>query len=209
MQRQPTDRAARGFTLIETLVVLIIILTVALFTMPSVLATVRQGKLRGMANQTAVLMRLARLEAIRYGCPAVVRMAAAGGGQPAGVEGFADCNGDGLKDADKRSLGRFPMPRNVRLLAPPALEGKDAVADLSVDPTDPVGPKVAIFQADGSVRATGAFRFGDISGNFLEVRVDPAATARIEVRKCKACTNADDLSDWYAAGDGGGAWTWK
>src|SRR5215208_49303 len=180
MQKQPTDRAARGFTLIETLVVLTIILTVALFTMPSLLATVRQAKLRGMANQTAVLMRLARLEAIRYGCPAVVRVAAAGGGQPAGVEGFADCNNDGLQDADKRTLGRFPIPRNVRLLAPPALEGKDAVDDLSTDLTDAAAPNVAIFLGNGSISATGAFRFGDDAGNFLEVRVEPIATPRIE-----------------------------
>lgn len=125
------------------------------------------------------------------------------------MEGFADCNGDGIEDAGKKSLGRFPLASNVRFLAPPALAWADAVSGLSPDPANPGAPKVAIFQGDGSVRDTGGFRFGDESGNFLEVRVAPAATARIEVRKCRACTDADDPTDWHAAGDGGEGWTWK
>ena len=39
--------------------------------------------------------------------------------------------------------------------------------------------------------------------------MDPAATARIEIRKCRKCEDPKDTTDWYATGDGGEAWKWN
>ena len=202
MNRERQGRAARGFTMIETLLVLVLMLILMTFAIPSLLNMVRQGKLRGAADETATLMRLARLEAIKRSCPTVVRILDADGTTPERVEAIVDCNNDGLQDADKKSLGTLPLPQRVHHLAPPNLAGKDSVDVFS---TDLAGgdANVAIFQGDGSIRDPGAFRFGDETGNFLEVRVAPKATARIEVRKY-----ADD-SNWYANGEAGRAWTWK
>jgi prepilin-type N-terminal cleavage/methylation domain-containing protein len=209
MQRQPTGRAERGFTLIETLVVLVIMLVLMTFAIPSLLVTMRQGRLRGAADQAATLMRLARLEAIKRSCPAIVRVVAAAAPAPERVEAIVDCTGDGLQDADKKALGTAALPARIHLLAPPNLAGKDSVWLFSPDPAGG-DANVAIFQGDGSISDTGAFRFGDDAGNFLEVRVAPEATARIEVRKCLVCTTADWAAlDWYANGEAGRAWTWK
>jgi prepilin-type N-terminal cleavage/methylation domain-containing protein len=203
IQRKRPSRAARGFTMIETLVVLVLMSILMTFAIPSLLAMVRQGKLRGTANEAATIMRLARLEAIKRSCPTIVRVLDADGTNPERIEAIVDCNDDGLQDADKKSMGTLPLPARVHLLAPPNLAGKDSVDFFSADPAGGDTP-VAIFQGDGSIDKTGAFRFGDETGNFLEVRVEPKATARIEVRKY-----ADDTSNWDANGKDGRAWTWK
>ena len=44
-------------------------------------------------------------------------------------------------------------------------------------------PNAVVFQPGGSVRDSGAIRFGDKRGNILEVRVEPRSTARVEIRK--------------------------
>lgn len=60
------------------------------------------------------------------------------------------------------------------------------------------------FKTDGSVNPTGSFRFVDVRGNYLEIEVNPAATARIQVLKW------DDEDDaWYSRDKGGKSWTWK
>ena len=61
-----------------------------------------------------------------------------------------------------------------------------------------------VFLPDGSVEETGAFRFADVRGNFLEVRVEPLATARVQVRKWDETDN-----EWYTRDQGGKAWEWK
>lgn len=210
MKRERTGRAARGFTMIETLVVLVLLAILMLFAVPSLFTAMRQGKLRGAADQTATLMRLARLEAIKQSCRVIVRPLVAAGGKPDRVEGVVDCNNDGVQDADRKPLIPVTLPARVHFWGPPNLKGTASVDGLSDDPAGG-GGKVAIFQSDGSVPVlgTGAFRLGDESGNFLEVRVKPAATARVEIRKCLACTNAADSNDWFANGDGGRSWTWK
>jgi prepilin-type N-terminal cleavage/methylation domain-containing protein len=208
MKQPQSGRGHGGFTLIEMLVVLALMMILMLFAVPALLTSMRQGKIRGIASETATLMRLARLEAIKRSCTSIVRIVDAAEANPAHVEGFADCDGDGVADADKPALGSFPLPSGVRFLAPPNLEFEASVGKLSADPAGG-DAKVAIFQPNGSIRDIGGFRFGDDLGNFLEVWVEPAATARIEIHKCRLCTDAANRADWYAAGAGGEAWQWK
>jgi prepilin-type N-terminal cleavage/methylation domain-containing protein len=208
MKEPQSGRSPSGFTLIEMLVVMALLIILILFAVPTLQTVMRQGKLRGIANETATLMRRARLEAIKRSCPSIVRMFDVDGTNPLRMEGFPDCDRDGVLDADKPTLGSFPLPSGVHFLAPPDLRGKDSVAGFSPDPAGGAA-NVAIFQPDGSIQAIGGFRFGDDNGNFLEVWVDPAATARTEVHKCRLCTNADLRADWYASGDGGEVWEWK
>ncbi len=60
---------------------------------------------------------------------------------------------------------------------------------------------LARFNSDGSVDATGAFRYADQRGNFLEVRIDPRAVARVKVRKW-------DGTSWFARDESPGPWIW-
>jgi hypothetical protein len=59
------------------------------------------------------------------------------------------------------------------------------------------------FQTDGSVEYSGAFRIVDGWGNHLEIRVEPKATARIEILKKNAA------NDYVTEGTGGAAWTFQ
>jgi len=209
MQRHPAASRQRGFTMIEMLVVLALMALLMTFAIPSLLTTLRQGKIRGAANEAATLMRLARLEAIKRSCPTLVRILPAAKPNPQRLEGIVDCNSDGIQDAGIPPLVGVTLPARVSFLAPPNIAGVASVDHFSPDPADGAAAAVAIFLGDGSVDKTGAFRFGDQAGNFLEVRVEPTATARIEVRKCTTCTNAADTNDWHANGDLGKAWSWK
>lgn len=204
MKKPQYGRSPSGFTLIEMLVVMALMIILLLFAVPALQTTMRQGKLRSAATDATSLMRLARLEAIRRSCTTLVRIVES----PPQVEGFTDCDEDGKADDDKPILGRFPLATGVHLMAPPNLEGKDSVEGFSADPNGG-DANVAIFQPDGSIDEIGGFRFGDDVGNFLEVWVEPEATARIEIRKCRLCTDAGNEADWYAQGAGGEAWTWK
>lgn len=185
--------------MVEMLVVLALMALLMTFAIPSLLTTLRSGKIRGAANETATLLRLARLEAIKRSCPTRVRILPAEGANPERLEGIVDCNEDGVQDAGIPPLVGVTLPARVHFAAPPDLKGLDSVAGFR---SDPAAEGAAIFQGDGSVAATGAFRFGDQAGNFLEVQVEPKATARIEVRKW-------DDTEWHANGDNGKAWTWK
>lgn len=212
MKEPQCGRGPRGFTLIEMLVTLAILMILMLFAVPVLQTATRRSKLRGTANETASVMRLARLEAIKRSCTSIVRInkVAVGGGTQRDyrVEGFPDCDGNGVADADKPSLGAFSLPYGVHFLAPPNLTDAASIGGLSADPGGGAA-NVAIFRGDGSIQDIGGFRFGDDDGNFLEVWVSPAATARIEVHKCLLCTDASVRADWYAYGDNGKAWVWK
>ena len=88
--------------------------------------------------------------------------------------------------------GAIELPDSVRFEAPPPL---DAVT---------VPGNCFVFLTDGSVDEPGAFRIADIRGNFLEIRVEPKATARVQVRKWDEAEG-----DWYTRDQGGKAWEWK
>jgi prepilin-type N-terminal cleavage/methylation domain-containing protein len=212
------DRGRRGFTLIELLVVLAIAMILMAISVPALWTAMHQAKMRGVSQETAVLLRQARLEAVKRSAQAVVRiLPAAAAGDREAVEAFSDLNSDGKLSAGEPILGRVELPTGVYFKAPPELYGVDSVDKFSPDLASASLPHVATFLSSGAIEKLGAFRFGDTYGNFLEVRVAPEATARVEVRKCSVCTDADDDTDWYASGDGGTrssangwkAWEWK
>jgi prepilin-type N-terminal cleavage/methylation domain-containing protein len=198
-------RGERGFTLIELLVVLALAAILMFMSFPALQATLRQAKLRGIAQETTALMRQARLNAIKTSSQAVVRLVPATALDPISrVEAFSDRNGDGKLDPDEPVLGRVEVPSRVVFRAPPNNLDKASVEGFSPNPENSSLPNVARFHSDGAILDVGAFRFADDSNNFLEVRVAPAATARIEVRKWN-----ETRSDWFANGDNKEAWSWN
>lgn len=206
MKNPELVRGHRGFTLIELLVVLAVAMVLMLISIPSMFTAMHQGKLRGIAQETAVLMRQARLDAVKLSAQSVVRIVLPAGDAPGHVEAFSDRNRDGMLTAGEPILGTLYLPTGIKFLDPPDGEGSSSVDGFTVDPENASNPKVAVFVSDGSIKDEGAFRFADTYDNYLEVRVDPKATARIELLKARQDGSA---WKWYASGDGGEAWTWK
>lgn len=208
--RDPKLRVA-GFSMLEVLVVLAIMAVIMLIAAPALWTMMRQAKLRGVARETQALMRLARLDAIKYSSQGVVRIVAGdpANGEPPAVQAFSDRDGDLVWDDGEPMLGRYELPTSVSFKNPDGDEFEDSVDGFRVDPEG--GPNLAVFLRDGSVppdddqgSGQGAFRFADNYDNFLEVRVATTA-GRIEVLKW-----SDVSSDWFAEGEGSErAWTWK
>jgi type II secretory pathway pseudopilin PulG len=198
---------AGGFTLIELLVIIAIVMVLALFTWPALDKMIHRARLQGFATEVAGLMNRARLESVKRSVPAVVRLDFASDQ----VVLFVDVDGDGVFTPDAAvPLGqadfevvRRPRPARIAFQGPSdGEEGSDAVDGFTVNPEDNSLPHQAVFNPDGSIDVIGAFRFADIKGNVLEVRVAPQATARIELRKW-------DGSVFRAPREGGEPWNWN
>jgi prepilin-type N-terminal cleavage/methylation domain-containing protein len=206
MKNPELVRGRRGFTLIEMLVVLALAMVLMLITIPAMFTTLRQGKLRGVAQETAVVMRLARLDAIKFSTQTVVRIVLPTSTEIGRVESFSDRNGDSKLTAGEPILSSRGLPKGIKLMAPPNIEGAASVDKFSQDPDGASKPNIAIFDSTGAALKVGAFRFADTYDNYLEVQVEPAATARIEILKARQEGSA---WKWYASGDGGEAWKWN
>jgi prepilin-type N-terminal cleavage/methylation domain-containing protein len=214
MENQSRTRRAAGFTLIELLVVMAIILIAALIGFPALQNMIQRSKLEGFARQTAILMQRARYEAIRINRPVVVQFDETNGR----VFAFADLNSADPVDPTSSDLIFNPvssaayrttdyelghallLPGKVKFGAPGV---QPEVFGFTADPDG--GPNIVVFDPNGSVRDVGAIRFTDAKeANFLEVNVEPQATARVEVRKWN-----DEEGKFLAPGDDNKRWEWQ
>ena len=216
---------AGGFTLVELLVVIALMAILALLGYPMLQNMIHRNKLEGFAREAAILLRTARLAAIKAGgiedfdpndstvrtwrARAVVQLDLANREMVAFVDLDAAGGLQGQSDliynpragapykATDYELGRFKLPVGIHFESPDGSGGVDRLTD------NPVAgqPSIAVFLPDGSIDADGAFRFADERGNFLEAQVAPKATARIELRKWNGTT-------WLAQGQNGERWEW-
>jgi prepilin-type N-terminal cleavage/methylation domain-containing protein len=191
MKNPMPGRGLRGFTLIELLVVMALMLALVAIGIPSLQNALHQAKMRGMVQEISVALRLARIDAIKTGQSVVQIVPSTGPGVLPLVRAFSDRNADFKLDATDPVLASFVLPTGVSF---------DSVDKFSPDPAG--GPNIAIFRRDGSIDMIGGFCISDPYGNQMDVHVEPAATARIEVRKF-------ENGKYVPNGDNGEAWTWN
>lgn len=202
------QRAERGFTLIEILAVLLIMMILALYSAPKLLVVLNRAKIEGTVKQTATLMRAARMEAIKRNCYGVVAI------EPANrrVIAYADLDRDGVFDQTgtppDRLIGRVELPNLVNFEDEAGNKDLDSVEKLD-NPNVPIDlpDGQVMFQPDGSALRQndsdrdGALRFADQKRNYMEVNVT-LRTGRVEVRKYES-------GKWYGNGEGGKSWDFE
>ena len=184
--RRPNVPCA-GFTLIEMLLVMALLSIIAALGVPKLLNLIQRQKILGTAQQTAMLLRLARLNAVKTSANCVVTASQ----DLSVVRAFNDANRNNTLDVDETELGRLDLPKGVVLTAVSGFTPQTAP-----------NPPVAVFRSDGSITATGAFQFKDANGDQLEARVMTTSGGQVQIRK--------ELSGaWYAQGEGGKTWVWN
>ena len=217
MRKHRTNPA--GFTVVEMVLVVAVVAIIATMAVPALISFIHRGKIEGISSKTSILTQRSRMEAMKRGVRTVVSIDTATNE----VFAFADIHGvlatdppDGLFNpidgmtprTSDYAIGRYRLPSGVSFTSPTDT-GMDSV-DGFVNPGNPDPPdRQVVFLTDGSVLATGAFRFADERGNYLEVRVAPQVTGKTQVRKYDDSLPANaDGSNWYARREGGQPWTW-
>ena len=201
MKNPTPGRAQRGFTLIEMLVVMALMLALVALGIPSLQNALHQSKMRGMVQEIAIALRLARIDAIKTSSQGIVQIVpSTAPDKPALVRAFSDRDSDGRLGANELVLASFYLPTGVSFEDNTGKLDKDSVEGFSPDPVG--GPNIAIFLREGSIKDVGKFHISDPYGNYMEVYVKTPATARIEVRKF-------ENGAYVPNGDKGNAWTWN
>ena len=182
MKNPARVRGPRGFTLIELLVVLSLMLILATLGIPALQSTLHQAKIRGIVQEATVLIRQARLDAVKTSAQAVVQIVpSTGAGDPGHVLAFSDRDSDGKLGANEPVLANLPLPSWVIFEDCNKNVDKNSVYELSPDPNG--GPNMLIFQQDGKISDTGGFFFADSYENGMEIEMKTAATGLIKVNK--------------------------
>lgn len=201
------SRHARGFTLVELLIVATIVLVLAALGYPALQLMLVRSKLTGSAREVVAHLSSARMEAMRMGRTVVV----VPDYDNKKIVGWLDENEDLVRDPDEDLVFELRVPpggnRGVYLMGPDLQPGTEANPFESVDRLTDLGTKRgAVFEPDGSIRDAGAFRIADGKdpANIFEVLVAPQATARISVRKY--VYDGPNGDDFYP--QGGNSWEW-
>jgi prepilin-type N-terminal cleavage/methylation domain-containing protein len=217
-RRRHRRRPPHGFSLIEALIVLVIMVVLAAYGLPALQLALTRAKLSGTARQVMVFLGSSRVASMRLGRDVVVRPDY--GSQR--LVAFVDEDSDRQWDVGEDELASMPLAdgsgtRGVHLMGPngvipTATEPAQSVQGLTLVAGGNL--RVAVFQPDGSVRDPGGLRVSDgrPRPNVFEVRIDPPATARVELLKFvhEDVSGVDPIADppgsWYP--QGGGAWEW-
>ncbi len=178
MNRPRQDSNSAGFSLSEMLIVFASALLLLLLSYPPLFKMYIRSQLEGSAGEAAIAMQRARFQAIRTGQQALV------------------C----VHEAERTITANVGATLLTQLALPAAV----SIAGPGSEPGITVAGSCLTFLTDGSVAATGAFRLADPRGNFLEIRVEPQATARVQVRKWN-----DADGKWYTRDQGAKPWEWR
>lgn len=181
---------ARGFTLIEVLVVVGVLTVVLALGIPAIQNLIVRSKTEGFARDASAIMQRTRLEAIKMNREGAVFLDAAN----RRLVAFIDADRDGVFNpggvpprTTDYVLARLDLPSNVEFEDQDGNTGKASVLGNTTVEVDGADLPAPIFQPDGSidepVADAFAYRVADLRGNVLEVRIAPAATGKVRVRK--------------------------
>ncbi|MDH3744596.1 MAG: prepilin-type N-terminal cleavage/methylation domain-containing protein [Acidobacteriota bacterium] len=177
----PTLRTpSRGFSLLEALVVVAVIGILMAAAGPELYRLINKSRVMTAVDCSAILLRKARLRAVKYNVLGSVEMEVSGGQRKL------------TGNADRKLKSECTLPEQIQTWG---VTGFD-----NLDRPEPAG--MALFRGDGSAVEAGAFQFNDVRGNSLRVAIDPAATGRVQITKLEGAT-------WHRADEGKRPWIWQ
>jgi prepilin-type N-terminal cleavage/methylation domain-containing protein len=207
---EPRIRRASGFSLVEALVVIAVLSILLGFGLPELQKQIVKTRLQTFTQQVQGVIQKARSEAIRRQAVVVVEF------DPVAerIFAFADLNGATLAappnlefnqiGGQRRyttdfEIATIQVEQNLDMAAPAGQQVIDGFTD------NGRSGQVLVILPNGSVADVGALRIADEGGkNFLELRIEPAATARIQLRKWHETDRV-----WKARRQDGEPWEWK
>lgn len=194
MTRQDRPASARGFTLLELIVVLAIIMIAVLIGFPALQNMLARAKTESALRECGMEFRAARLDSIKQSANVYVQADFAN----ERVAVYRETSDDGFTPATDAFVREFKLPKGFYFWGPPdgAAEGPNATDNL------PPATHAFTFLSSGAANDIGGVRFSDGRGNFFEVHVEPKATARVTLRKWDGTT-------WKQQDEGGVRWDWK
>lgn len=207
---EPRIRRASGFSLIEALVVIAVLSILVGLGIPELRRQVIKTRLQTFTNQVTGVIQKARSEAIRRQALVVVEF------DPVTerIFAFADLHGDNLADPPNLEFDPIAGQRRyttdfeiATLQVEQSLDLAAPSGELVIDGFTDNGrtQQVLVILPTGSVADVGAVRIADEGRkNYLELRIEPAATARTQLRKWDETDSA-----WKARRQDGEAWEWK
>ncbi len=217
-------RRVSGFTIVETMVVMVIIVILAIFSFPALRQILLRADLESYMTQVRGAMQGARYQAIKLGLPVVVQVLPDTNEirvyvdrpelDEGGVRVDTDLVYDPSPGLDPREtneiLQLLPMPTRVRAAAPAGQVSVDGFTNLSGGDPSEAEPEelVAVFMPDGSIRDAGAIRLSDRRKNFIEARVEIAATGKMALRKFDCRAGVWRYRDEQTSMPGESAWEW-
>ena len=142
----------RGFSTLELVVALGIILTLSAIAIPTITKTVRSYQLTDAATQVASILKFTRFEAIRRNTPiSCVNSEPVANAQ---ATLWSDNNGDGVADSSEK---KTILGSNATLVPPVAVPGAAALATaVGVDTLTPLNPSADSLRFDQRGAATPA-----------------------------------------------------
>lgn len=198
---------ATGYTLVEITLAVAVAMGALALGLPAFQSWIQRVRVEGYGVGVSSLVQLARMRAISEGVEALVvldepngeiyafldRSGPAAGSPP--DRAFTEGGGGPPGEADVL-LARRLLPGGVSFTAP---QGESVIDGFTAIGSD----RIAILTPAGDVVDAGAYRYGDAWGNYLEVRVAPASTARTELRKFRPQPRA-----WCSREGPCGPWEW-
>lgn len=205
--------AQGGYTLIELIGVVGLLLLFAAVGFPALSTWLDQQRVLGFVNDASVQLVRARQEAVQRGVPVIAQP------KPDTGELFLwvdvddnrtyNPNPSAVKRTVDYALGRVMLPTQTEVVFAGPGGAADRIDGLT---TMPSGDNSFVFEPDGSIRDVGALRIADDRGNFFELRVEPRATAKSEVRKYNPAPSWGDAAGWFEKGNvpstGAPTWVW-
>ena len=186
-------RTAKGFTLVELIIVVALIGIAVLIGVPALQNYLNRAKVEGTMRNTMLAFRTARYEAIKRSQTVTVQGHLTDGW----IDSYIDVDQDLVytDGTDIQVQPRFLIDYPVTFQEP----GAGQPTTFAVN----AGTFLVGFQNDGSVTQAGVIQMGDERGNFIQIEISPAATAKMSRSKWYEPEN-----DWLEWGQEGVAWKW-